>query len=290
MSGSGSEAETIDLQANGFTFTGLAAGPESGELVLLLHGWPQFADSWTEVAFLLGKAGYRAVALDQRGYSVAARPEAEAAYAMEHLVADVLAFADALGRPRFHIVAHDWGAIVGWHVAQWHPERVLSFTSLAIPHPRALGEAKATDPDQQKRGAYVEFFKAPGNVAEKALLKNDATALRASYEGKLSSAQVDENVRRLSEPGALTAVLNWYRAFDFDSKLGDVSVPILHVWASNDRALGELSARNTSRYVSGPYRLEIVPTSHWIADEMPDEIVAMILPHLAACRASAKNS
>jgi pimeloyl-ACP methyl ester carboxylesterase len=287
MGESGSGVEAITLEANGFTFTGFAAGPAEGELVLLLHGWPQFADSWTEVARELGAAGYRAVAVDQRGYSSGARPEAQDAYAMEHLVSDVLAFADALGRPRFHLVAHDWGAIVGWHVAQGHPDRVLTFTSLAIPHPRALGEARATDLDQQKRGAYVEFFRAPGNIAEKALLGNDATALRAVYEGKLPAAQVDENVRRLREPGALTAVLNWYRAFNFDSTLGQVSVPTLYIWASNDRALGELAARNTAKYMTGPYTLEVVPTTHWIADEIPHDVVAMILPHLAARSASA---
>ena len=239
MGESGSAVEAITLEANGFTFTGLAAGPAGGDLVLLLHGWPQFADSWTEVARELGEAGYRAVALDQRGYSNGARPEAQEAYKMEHLVSDdASAFAAAHRHSGNHEI--DWGAIVGWHVAQWHPERLLSFTSLAIPHLHALGDAKASDPDQQKRGAYVEFFQAPGNVAEKALMGNDAAALRAVYEGKLSAAQVEKNVQRLREPGALTAVLNWYRTFDFYSKLGPVSVPTLYIWASNDRALGEL--------------------------------------------------
>jgi pimeloyl-ACP methyl ester carboxylesterase len=287
VEGTGPAVEAIALDANGFTFTGLAAGPPDGELVLLLHGWPQFADSWTEVARELGAAGYRAVAIDQRGYCVTARPEAESAYAVDLLAADAVAFAGALGRPRFHLVAHDWGAIVGWHVAAAHPEKLLSFTSLAIPHPRALGEAKATDPDQQRRGAYVEFFKAPGHVAEKALLANDAAALRAVYEGKLPAAQVDENVRRLSAPGAMTAVLNWYRAFDFNSKLGPVSVPTLYVWATHDRALGEVAARNTERYMTGPYTFKTVPTTHWIADEIPQEVVALIRPHVAAYGANA---
>jgi len=281
MDGVGS-VEAIEIHANGFTFTGIAAGPPSGDLVLLLHGWPQFADSWTEVAGELGAAGYRAVALDQRGYSAGARPESPDAYAMEHLVSDVLAFADALGRPAFHLVAHDWGAIVGWHVAEAHPDRVLTFTTLAIPHPKALGEAKANDEDQRARGAYVDFFKAPGNVAEKALLAKDAAALRAVYEGKIPEQTVAANVLRLSEPGAMTAVLNWYRAFDFDSNLGPVSVPTLYIWGSNDRALGERAARNTYLYVTGLYQFEVVPTTHWIVDEIPRETVALIRPHLSA--------
>jgi len=281
------ESDALRLEANGYTFSGIAAGPEDGELVLLLHGWPQFADSWTKVARELAADGYRAVAIDQRGYSSGARPEQQEAYAMELLVSDVLAFADALGRPRFHLVGHDWGAIVAWHVAQAHRDRLLSLTSLAIPHPHALADVVAEhDPDQLKRGAYVGVFKAPGHVAEKALMKDDAAALRAVYEGKIEPNQVDLNVRRLREPGALTAVLNWYRAFDFNSALGPVSVPTLYIWASKDRAVGERAARATAHYVTGQYTFEIVATTHWIVDEIPNETVAFLRPHLGAGRAS----
>ncbi len=280
MIGAGTQVEPIELEANGMHFSGIAAGPRDGQLCLLLHGWPQFADSWTIVAQILGSLGFRAVAVDQRGYSPTARPAEQDAYAMQYLVSDVLGFADALGAPSFHLIAHDWGAIVGWHVAQAHPGRVASFTSLAIPHPAALAEAIANDPDQQQRGAYVTFFRAPGNVAEKALLDKDALALRGVYEGKISPATVDEHVRRLSEPGAMTAVLNWYRANDFRVPLDPVSVPVLYIWGSRDRALGERAARNTAQFVTGPYRFEVVDTTHWIVDEIPRETVALIQPIL----------
>jgi pimeloyl-ACP methyl ester carboxylesterase len=280
VTGSGTKVEPIEVEANGMRFSGLAAGPRDGQLCLLLHGWPQFADSWTTVAQELGNLGYRAVAIDQRGYSPTARPAEQDAYAMQHLVSDVLAFADALGTPRFHLIAHDWGAIVGWNVAQAHPGRVTSFTTLATPHPAALAEAIVNDPDQQQRGAYVKFFRAPGNVAEKALLDDDARVLRAAYEGKIAPATVDENVRRLSEPSAMTAVLNWYRANDFRVTLGPVSVPTLYIWGSRDRALGERAARNTAQFVTGPYRFEVVDTTHWIVDEIPRETVALIQPLL----------
>jgi pimeloyl-ACP methyl ester carboxylesterase len=129
------QLEPVRLEANGFVFSGLAAGPSEGPLVLLLHGWPEFSSSWSEMVRSLGSDGYRAVAIDQRGYSEGARPPEISDYSIGKLVRDVLAFGDALGRQRFHIVSHDWGALVGWHVAASHPDRLATFTTFARPVP-----------------------------------------------------------------------------------------------------------------------------------------------------------
>lgn len=279
--------EPLRLQVGHMTFDAIATGPEEGPLVLLLHGWPQFADSWAPTAAALGAEGYRAVAVDQRGYSPGARPGEPADYAVDRLVEDVLGFADALGRPRFHLVAHDWGAIVGWFAAASHPERVASFASFATPHPGALAEAVASDPDQQKRSAYVQLFRMPGGVAENALLANGAARLREAYQSKLSPNDVDRNVRRLAEPGALTATLNWYRALDWQAPIGAVSVPTLYAWGSSDLALGERAARATASYVTGPYRFEVLDgVSHWILDEAPERTTSLVREHLSHHRAA----
>jgi pimeloyl-ACP methyl ester carboxylesterase len=273
--------EALRLQVGPWTFDALATGPADGPLVLLLHGWPQFADSWSPIAAALGADGFRAVAVDQRGYSAGARPAEISDYAVDRLAEDVIGFADALGRQRFHLAAHDWGAIVGWSVAASHPERVASFASFATPHPRALAEALASDPDQQKRSAYVQLFRLPGGVAENALLANEASRLREAYQSKLSPTDVDENVRRLSEPGALTATLNWYRALDWDAKVGSVNVPTLYAWGSSDLALGERAARATSSYVTGPYRFEVLEgVSHWMLDEAPERVTSLLREHI----------
>jgi pimeloyl-ACP methyl ester carboxylesterase len=275
--------ETVRLDVRGFAFDGLAAGPAGGPLVLLLHGWPQFADSWSDVAVELGAAGYRAVALDQRGYSPGARPPDAASYALGELVTDVAAFAEALGRDRFHLVGHDWGGIVGWAFAAAHPERLESFTSLATPHPTALVQARASDPDQQAKTAYVNFFRLPGGVAEKTLLADGGAKLRAVYGGSVAPAQIESNLRRLAEPGALTAVLNWYRAFGFDDSIGKTVVPTLYIWGDRDLALGERAARATVDFVLGPYRFEVFEgVSHWIVDEVPERVLAAVREHLAA--------
>jgi len=148
------------LQARGLVFDALVAGPPAGELVVLLHGFPQTAACWARVAEALAAAGYRVLAPDQRGYSPGARPAAVRAYRMPELVGDVLALAEAAGAARFHLVGHDWGGAVAWALAGRHPERVATLTSVSTPHPRAFAAALLTG-GQLLRSAYIGFFAIP---------------------------------------------------------------------------------------------------------------------------------
>ncbi|MGF1427233.1 alpha/beta fold hydrolase [Kitasatospora sp. LaBMicrA B282] len=266
------------------TFDALAAGPADGELVLLLHGFPEFADCWTAELAALAAAGYRAVAVDQRGYSPDARPGAVADYAVDLLVADALGFADVLGATHFHLVAHDWGGLVAWALAAAHPERLHSLTVLATPHPEALHQALNSGGDQRERSQYVEVFRRPGQVAERALLGAGAAKLRALYQGALGAELVESNVRRLTEPGALTAALNWYRAVAEGLRVpaGEVSVRTLFVWGTEDRALGREAAELTARQVSAPYRfVALEGAGHWLPEADAERVVPLLLDHLA---------
>ena len=157
----------------------------------------------------LQAAGYRCLAPDQRGYSPGARPEGVESYRLPQLVSDIAAIADAWGAPRFHLVGHDWGAGVGWAFVAAHPGRVLSWTALSVPHPAAFGAAIRDDPDQQQRSQYIGVFQQPG-VAEAMLSANDFGPLKAIWN-ESSPGEVAEYVAVLSQPGALTAALNWYR-------------------------------------------------------------------------------
>jgi len=275
--------ETLTIDVGSYRFSALAAGPRDGAFVLLLHGWPEFATSWTEELKALGHAGYRAVAVDQRGYSVGARPIEVDEYTPEHLVADALGFADVQGASRFHLIAHDWGGMVAWALASAHPDRLLSLTVLATPHPTALQEAAAADQGQYHRLDYIRFFRSPGSAAERSLLDNNATRLRAAYLGRLPAHLIDENVRRLSEEGALTSTLNWYRAVDDDFTVpaGRINVPTLYIWGTEDMALGRDAAERTAAFVDAPYRFEILNgASHWLPEEVPDKLIPLLLEHL----------
>ncbi|MFE7545312.1 alpha/beta fold hydrolase [Streptomyces platensis] len=273
----------LEIQVGPHTYDALACGPTDGEFVLLLHGWPEFADSWSDVLTALGAAGYRAVAVDQRGYSPRARPPRIADYAVPELVADALAFADSQGAGRFHLVSHDWGGMVAWAVAGAHPERLKSLTVLATPHPDALNRAAAEDSTQHHMLDYVRFFRRDDGAAEAALLADDAARLRATYGGKVPAALVDDNVRRLSAPGALTATLNWYRAPEsvISVPAGRITVPTLFLWGSEDVALGRGAAESTGEWVDGPYRFEALEgASHWLPEEAPGLVMPPILAHL----------
>ena len=278
------ELRRSTLQVNGWQFEAFAAGPPAGELVLLLHGLPQFADSWKPLAAALAAAGFHAVAVSQRGYSVGARPHAVAAYDLRHLMADVLGFADALGAERFHLVGHDWGAVLAWMVAGRWPERVRSLTALAVPHPDAFFKALRSSPDQMWKSKYVPLFKMPGHVAERLFLAGHGRLLRQVYQGMLAPEQVEANVQRLSEPGALTAALNWYRAISLNpAKTGPIRVPTMYVWGDHDIALGETAALATASYVSAPYTFERVEGgSHWLSEEIPERLGRLVLDHLGA--------
>ena len=275
--------EQLKIEVGPHVYDALAAGPADGEFVLLLHGWPEFADSWSAVLSALGAAGYRAVAVDQRGYSPGARPPRVADYAVPQLVADALAFADSQGAGRFHLISHDWGGLVAWALAGAHAERLKSLSVLATPHPEALNRAIVEDPDQYRRLDYVRFFRGADGAAEEALLADDAKRLRAAYRGKVPEALVSENVRRLAEPGALTATLNWYRAPEdvISVPAGRITVPTLFLWGTEDSALGRRAAETTGGWVDGPYHFEALEgASHWLPEEVPDVVTPKILDHL----------
>lgn len=279
-------ATAITINANGMQFDAFVEGPANAELILLLHGFPQFADSWLPIMHALANTGFRAAAVNQRGYSSAARPELLAEYAIEKLVQDVQTFADALHTGRFHLVGHDWGAFVAWVYGATFPERLLSLTALSTPHPDAFLNAIENDADQKMRSQYIALFRAPGGATEKLLEANEYALLRRSYQGKIPDEQIQRNVTRLSKPGALTAALNWYRALKMDERVGKVNVPTLYIWGSTDLALGRTAAFDTANFVEGPYSfVELPGKSHWLLEEVPQEIREMIHEHTSRNRA-----
>ena len=288
--------ELIEIPVRGFTFDARRAGPADGEAVLLLHGFPQTSFSYRHQIEALADAGFQAVAPDQRGYSPRARPPAVDAYRLDVLVDDVIAMADHLGFERFHLVGHDWGAMVAWVTAGKHQDRVASLCTLSVPHPYAFAEAMATppaegEPPQSERSSYIEVFKGEGS--EDLFLADDAANLRRMFTGggdllplgNLGDDVADVYIATLTEPGAMEAALNWYRAMTPDSLagFGDITMPTLHVWSTEDPALGREGAEATAKYVAGPYRFEVLEgVTHWIQEEAPEVFSPMLVEHVRA--------
>ncbi len=281
------DVEHIRIAAGALTFDARAAGPEDGPLVFMLHGFPQSSFQWRHQMPALAEMGFRVVAPDQRGYSPGARPGDVESYAIPHLVADVVEMADALGRERFHVVGHDWGAAVAWYVGLMHPDRVVSLVPISVPHPYAFGQA-LSDPEgeQARRSGYMETFRS--DTAEAMFLRDDARALRSIYAGAgLTSEEVDEYVRLLSQPRALTGALNWYRAMVLPTGGSAVpptpiSMPTMYVWSDRDVALGREGAELTEQFVEGPYRFEVLEgISHWVPEEAAEQLAALLREHFA---------
>ena len=276
----GSVVDHIQVATPAGAFDGLAAGPEDGRPVLFLHGFPESAQEWEYQVGALGANGFRAVAVDQRGYSPGVRPPDVADYKVDELVADVLAVADALGWAQFDLVGHDWGAAVAWHVAAEHPDRVRSLVAISVPHPAAFAAALREDPEQQTMSGYMQTFQ--GRQAEKQLLSDNAKALRQIYDRKPPPSRIEDYVQRFSEEGALTAALNWYRAMKYNPACGPVTVPTLYIWSTEDAALGSTGAFGTAKHVTGPYRFEMLEdVSHWVPEEAPEQVSAWLLEHFA---------
>jgi pimeloyl-ACP methyl ester carboxylesterase len=273
------------VAARDLTFEVTAGGGSSGPPVLLLHGFPQHRGMWSPVAERLHAAGLRTYALDQRGYSPGARPEQVADYRMSECVADLTALLDQLDVPAAHVVGHDWGALVGWHLAARHPDRVRTLTAVSVPHPLAMAAALAEDPRQRAKSSYVGLFRRPGR-AEEVLLERGGARLRALFAG-CPPELIGDYVTPMLEPATLTAALNWYRAMSSAelNGLGPVPAPTTFVWGDRDLAIGEHAANGCAAFVTGDYRfVPLAGVSHWAPDEAPDEVAAAVLARVFEAR------
>jgi pimeloyl-ACP methyl ester carboxylesterase len=270
--------------SEGLVFDVRDRGPAAGEPVVLLHGFPQDATSWDELAGRLADAGYRTLAPDQRGYSPRARPRGRAAYAMPHLTGDVLALLDAAGLDRAHVVGHDWGGAVAWALAARHPERVRTMTTLSTPHPSALGRAVLRG-GQAMRSWYMGLFQLPWLPERMQLVRGGAPLRSWLRRSGLPESYAAHYADRMAQPGALTGALMWYRAFPLvlRAPVGRVRVPTLYVWGDRDPALGRAAAEGSGAFVDGPYRFEVLRgAGHWLPETAARPVGDLLLAHLAA--------
>jgi pimeloyl-ACP methyl ester carboxylesterase len=280
--------ETIGLKTrSGFTFTTDVAGPAGGDLVLLLHGFPESRHSWRAALPALANAGYRALAPDQRGYSPGARPDPKdlSNYAFDKLIADAIDIADASGAAnrRFHLVGHDWGGQVSWGVAGRNPARLASLTILSRPHPSSFRRALLReDGDQKHRSRHHRKFLEPETGPM--LLEENARRLRRNlaHQG-VAQAAIEEHLSVLGNPEALEAALAWYRANKgLAADIGTIHVPTLYIWGDADATVGADAAHGTKEFVGAAYGMEVLPgVGHFVMDQAPAKAVDLLLAHLA---------
>ena len=273
------------VQANGLRFRAMVDGPSDGEMFILLHGFPEGAESWSRQVEALAAAGFLAVAPDLRGYGLSDAPADLASYTIDHLAEDVRFIITAFGRPAAHVAGHDWGAMVAWFFAGRYPEMTKTLTALSVPHPAALAAASRDDEDQQTRSRYVGLFLQAGK-AERVLADDDYRRLRFMFTigpnpDAVPRSVVEHFIRSLSRPGRLTAALNYYRAnlaadggaWESLTDIGPITAPTVLLWGDQDPALGRRAAEATARHVEGEYRLDVLEgAGHWLQFERPGEV------------------
>jgi pimeloyl-ACP methyl ester carboxylesterase len=270
------------VRANGLLFRVLSWGPSDGRSILLLHGFPESADTWQPIAEALAGAGFHVFAFDQRGYSEGARPADPAAYHFDKFVADALAVADRCGLPKFDVAGFGMGAAQAWILAARHPERIRSLVALRFPHPAAFASGIEHDPAQHEAWNRLQEDFGGHSLDERArdMLASDAAKLRA-FLGKsgLPQPHLDRYVQRLRQPGALTGALSWEHAVslkDF-SQVPVVRVPTLYLW-SRGPALAPSTAEATRAYVSASYTFEEVEgAGNFMIETSPDQITRAML-------------
>ncbi len=275
-------ARITSMERQGLTFDVFDEGPLDGEVVVLLHGFPERSTSWHRVAPLLHERGYRTLAMDQRGYSPGARPKRRWSYRVSNLMDDVGALIELTGGPA-HVVGHDWGAVPAWALAIDRPELVRTLTAISVPHPMAYLRATVTS-SQFKKSYYIALFQLPFLpewLAGKPGGRFD-TALR---KGGMTADEVATYRREIVEDGALHYALMWYRAAVLvDPRLSParkVRVPTTFVWSTDDVACDRAGAELTERYVDGPYEFVVLEgVTHWIPTQAPAALAEAIVKRI----------
>ena len=230
----------------------------------------------------LAAAGFHVVAPDQRGYNLSEKPAGAGSYRVNLLSDDVVGLIDALGYEKAVLVGHDWGAGVAWWLAGAHPERLEKLVILNVPHGRVMAEHLRRSLSQLMKSWYIFAFQLPWFPEQMARVRNwnaaAAALLRTSRPGTFTPADLEAYRQAWSQPGAMTAMINWYRALFRQPPPAQeprIRVPALVIWGVMDAFLGrEMAPASIALCDQG--HLEYLETSHWVQHEAPDRVNALI--------------
>jgi len=282
-----SSAESTFRRVNGVTLHTVVAGDPDDPLVVLLHGFPEFWYEWSEYVEPLVDAGYRVLVPDQRGYNRSEKPSGLDAYRISELSRDVRGLVATEDRERAQIIGHDWGAAVAWDLALRQPDAVDRLAIVNVPHPTVFERVLKSNPTQLRKSWYMFYFQLP-RLPEFLSRRSEFEFMISAMEdgsrpGAFTSTDFGRYRAAWAEDGALTAMINWYRALLRRREKPPrerVESPTLVVWGERDQALvPELATKSLDYCEDG--RLETFPdATHWVPHEYPDRVSALLLEHL----------
>lgn len=284
------------MQVNGVTLHYIEAG--AGPLMLFVHGFPEFWYSWRHQLAHFSKT-HRVVAPDMRGYNLSSKPAAVADYRPQVLVEDLRQLLKHLGAERCILVAHDWGGAIAWNFAIQYPDLVERLIIINSPHPWIFMRELKRNPEQQKASQYMLLFREQ-NAEQKLAANNFQWLWQFTYEGMLTrgyitAADREAYLQAWRQPGAVTGMLNWYRATplrppasgqdgsvlpDLDAKNFTVRVPTLVLWGMKDMALVPENIEGLDHVVSDLTLIKIPKAGHWVLEQYPEDANAAIESYL----------
>lgn len=277
------------IEANRIRLHYVAQG--EGDLVLLLHGFPEFWYSWRYQIPALARH-FRVVVPDLRGYNDSEKPAS--GYDLDTLSADIRSLIENLGYDRAHIVGHDYGGVIAWNLAQKFPQSLDRLALLSAPHPQRFVREMLSNLDQFRRSWYLLAFQVPG-LPEWLIQQNLNNFVKNMFQEQAirKGAFTEENAQKykaaLNKPGALSAAINYYRHLftslhwvqDFWRSPDPISAPTLVLWGEEDSLLSYKLAEGLDRFVAAPCKIKLLPhCGHWIQQEAPETVNRELLSFL----------
>ena len=276
------------IETNGIRLNVVQEGPNDGPLVILLHGFPEFAYGWRRQIPFLATAGYRVWAPDQRGYNLSDKPEGIGAYTLDELAADVVGLIDAAGQKQAFLVGHDWGAAVAWQVAARYPDRLAKMVIMNVPHGAVMQNQLRNSLTQLRKSWYIFFFQLPWLPERMARLWNwkgiEQALISSSRSGTFTASDLAHYRQAWSQPHAFQSMVNWYRAViqkPPQRTAGPrITVPTLLIWGVQDKFLGrEMAAPSIERCDDG-HLVFIEEATHWVQHEEAARVNELIADFL----------
>jgi pimeloyl-ACP methyl ester carboxylesterase len=279
------------IESNGIRLHVVKAGPKDGPLVILLHGFPEYWRGWDKQIDPLANAGFRLLIPDQRGYNLSDKPDGVDSYLIGTLARDVIGLIDATGREKAYLVGHDWGAAVAWHVASRYPERLEKLAILNVPHPLVMVDTLLRSPRQMLKSWYIFFFQTP-RFPEWIMSHRKFTLMRrmmhaSANPGTFNESDLDHYVQAWSQTGALTAMLNWYRAMfrgslrafrrSGKSRSARITLPTLILWGEKDIALSREMAQPSIELCEQGKLIFFENASHWVQHDEAERVTALLI-------------
>ncbi|MHA2260081.1 MAG: alpha/beta fold hydrolase [Promethearchaeota archaeon] len=300
------EIEEVYVETNGIKLHTVLIG--SGKPLILLHGFPDFWYGWKDIMLGL-KDEYRLIVPDMRGYNLSDKPEGIQNYSLEFLINDIKGLSESLKLGKFYLVGHDWGGPIAWAFAGMFPELLEKLILINGPHPLVIRDLIAKDTDQRNASSYIFEFIKPDSADK--LMENDFQILKAvlnmdfqnlagllrgsgiddiseipKREKSLSKFDEEKYVEAWSQPGAVNAGLDYYRASVTEQLIGDrwngeINIPTLVIHGMDDVALTPKILNGLEDYVKDLKIVKIEDASHWVMVDAPDIVNSSIKKYIA---------